>query len=212
MGLFNTFSKKNPKPYKQDAYNAKYDLLFCDDIELYKSETKSSGYPWNILFAKNPDIGKLKVIAGTSTIDSRHKVLAYNMLLSQGVVMNNKEPLGVIVEVAQPAGLDVIAAYSDGTVRYINHTGKMTAWETRTDAVDQIISRLFADSVTVIDQIERLDLERKSFPQNGRIKLTFLVSDGMYFWEGHFDLMHKDSLAGPVIDGATNLLTHLSSR
>jgi len=212
MGLLDVFSKKVPKPYKQEVYNVMYDLLFCDDIELYRAETKATGFPWNVLLAKKPDADKLRVIAGTSTIDARHKLLANNILKTQGVAINKKEPLGVVVEVALPVGLDVIAAYSDGTARYINHTGKMLVWENRTDVSEKILAQLFAASLPVISQIERIDNERKPFPENGKIRLTFLVSDGMYYWEGPYEQMHKDDLAGPVINAATDLLTYLSSR
>ena len=213
MGLFSRSTKatSNPKPYRQDAHNLAYDLLFCDDIDLYRTDVKVSGYPWNTLLAKKPEIDKLKVVAGPSTIDSRHKLLACSLLQSLGSPIHKKELYGVVVEVASSSGLDVIAAYSDGTARHMNHTGKMNIWDAKTEASGKIITQLFSDSMNVVHQIEPLDKERQPFPHNGRIKLTFLVSDGMYFWEGPFDLMHKDSLAGPVIDCATDLLTHLSS-
>jgi hypothetical protein len=36
--------------------------------------------------------------------------------------------------------------------------------------------------------------------------MTFLVSDGLYFGEGPFDLMQRDAMAGPFVAQAAQLL------
>ena len=42
------------KPYKNESFNTIYNLLFCDDLELFQSQNKNQdAYPWNILFASN---------------------------------------------------------------------------------------------------------------------------------------------------------------
>ena len=72
MGLFNLFSKKSTQPsppYKEDSINKIYDLLFCDNIDLVKSETKSSIYPWGTLLSDKPDIDELKAITIDKSID-----------------------------------------------------------------------------------------------------------------------------------------------
>ena len=41
-------------PYKNDGVNQIYELLFCDDVELYRGmNTAPDIYPWNILFDEN---------------------------------------------------------------------------------------------------------------------------------------------------------------
>jgi hypothetical protein len=119
--------------------------------------------------------------------------------------------LCVVLEIAQPNGLDVLAAYSDGMARYISHTGKASVWEAKTHVADKLISQVFSESVNVVKQIEPWGRERKPPPKNGLIRISFLTSDGLYFLEGHYDAMHKDELAGPVIDSASSLLTFLMS-
>ena len=57
MGLFNFFSKKEArpaKPYRQDAFNSIYEMLFCDNVGLYRSAFMGSDYPANVLFAGCP--------------------------------------------------------------------------------------------------------------------------------------------------------------
>src|SRR3954465_11435462 len=120
-------------PYANEAINKIYNQLFCDNIKLYESKDIENLYPWNILFATDPDIEQLKLIINDHSLQSRHKILAYKLLLAAGEAMGEKELLAVIVEVALPDGLDVIAAFRDGTARYINHTGKLLVWETETE-------------------------------------------------------------------------------
>lgn len=210
MGLFNLFSKKAAKPYKNDGINKIYDLLFCDNLDLYKSETKADGYPWDVLFAKNLELDKLKEVASNKVLESRQRILAYNLLSSNNSSSDNKELLGVIVEVALPHGLDVLAAFSDGTARYLNHSEKVLIWETQTAQSTTLIEELLSYSMNVVNQIGPWDKERKPFPSNGMIRITFLVSDGLYFGEGSFKVLQNDPLAGPVINSAALLMAYLT--
>src|SRR4030095_8974348 len=50
------------KPYKEDHVNFIYNLLFCDDLTLWKSTTKGSGL-WPTLLAETPDLKALEKIA-----------------------------------------------------------------------------------------------------------------------------------------------------
>jgi hypothetical protein len=203
------FSKKSLKPYKDEGLNKIYDLLFCDNIDLYKSETKSPVYPWDVLLASAPANDKLKAITDDQTLEARHKILAYNLLLKQGAPANQKKLLGVIVEVALSEGLDLLAAFNDGTARYINHSGKLLVWETQTEESKDLIDKLFSDSMKVIDQIGPWNKARKPCPSKGMVRLTFLVSDGLYYGEGPFEVLERDPMGGPVIQSAAGLMSYL---
>src|SRR5215469_686583 len=120
MALFNLFRKTSAGPYKNEGLNRTYDLLFCDDIDLYRNETKGAGYPWDILLAEMPDLTKLKKVSADKSLESRQRLLAYRLASAQEPV-TEKELLGVVVEVGLRKGLDVLAAFSDGTARYFNH-------------------------------------------------------------------------------------------
>jgi hypothetical protein len=100
MKLFNLFSKKIKGPYQNEGLNKIYDLLFCDNIDLYKSETKSLVYPWDVLLANVPDVDKLEKMSTDNSLESRQRIIAYNLLLGNGILTSKKELLGVIVEVA----------------------------------------------------------------------------------------------------------------
>jgi hypothetical protein len=116
----------NYSPYKDEAANTIYNLLFCDDLALYKA--KHSGPidgPWKILFADPKDVKALQGLASNSSEESRLRILAFNALGKKTASTLRKELLGVILEVGLDGGLDTIAAYRDFRARYINQSGKM---------------------------------------------------------------------------------------
>ena len=209
MNSINLSSGKSIKPYKDEGLNRIYGLLFCDNIDLYKSDSQSADYPWDTLLSDNPDPSKLTAIATDNTLETRHKLLAYNWLLAKGFPVTSKILLGVVIEVALEDGLDVLAAYSDGTCRYINHAESLLVWEAPTDQSSQLVRQLFSDSLNVVNRIGPWDQERTTFPGQGMVKLSFLVSDGLYFGQGPFSVFQNDPMAGLVIDSATRLMTYL---
>lgn len=204
-----TFPATLSNPYENEAINKIYNQLFCDNIELYETPPIANTYPWNILFAEKPDEEQLQTVINDKELQSRHKILAYNLLAQNGVPTEEKELLGVIVEVALPEGLDVIAAFRDGTARYINYTGRMIVWETETEESIDLVSKLFSASRTVVDRIGPWDKTRLPFPQGDKVRLSFLVSDGLYFGEGPFEVLQKDQMGGPVINSAAALMSYL---
>ncbi len=47
---------------------------------------------------------------------------------------------------------------------------------------------------------------RRAPPEDDTIRLTFLVSDGLYFGEGPMTVMPHEPMAAPIIQRATELL------
>lgn len=71
-------------------------------------------------------------IAMTPGLEARHTLQAWHLLRSVGVQPDasiSGEVLGVVAEVAVGDGHDVLAAYRDGSVRYLNHGGGATVVE-----------------------------------------------------------------------------------
>jgi hypothetical protein len=197
-------------PYKDEAFNKIYDLLFCDNVDLYRESCTSPDiYPWKDLLAANPSDEALKKIIDDNDAEARHKALAAHLLAMRGISCDNRRIFGVIVEVGMDEGLDVLAAYSDGTARYINYSEKLIVWETRTQESDQLVGDLFHAANTLVEQIGPWDGARRPPPAAGNARLTFLVSDGLYFGEGQLGALSQDPLGAPVIDGAIKLMTFL---
>jgi len=206
----NLFSKPASGPYKNEGFNAIYNLLFCDDIELYKAKHSSPAiYPWDDLFAREIDTMKMQEIMHDETLETRSKILAGNLLLKKGIIPPQKDLLAVVVEVGLENGLDVVAAYKDGNARYINHSEKMIIWETKTDHSAALINQLFFEGEKIINQIGPWDKPRRPAPGKDMVRINFLVSDGLYFGEGPFDFLSRDQMGGPIIAAAEALMTFL---
>ena len=194
------------KPYKEDHVNLIYNLLFCDDLLLWKNEntTKGSGL-WPTLLAETPDVRALEKIAKDETNEGRVRAIAFNRLRELGQSVPPKKLFGVILEVPQEQGLDVLAAFSEGGVRYINYTGAMAIFEGPGNPVEKLAKELLANAQPLVNQIGPWEKKRLPPPGAGKVRVTMLVSDGLYFGEGPFAALGKDPLAGPVLDKATQL-------
>ncbi len=206
MGLFNIFKKPvTPVESKDDLF---YELLFCDDLNLFEKQNLQS-YPWNILFSEKHDTDKLYEIINDKDIESRVKLLAYKTLGSLSIAIEKKELLGVIVEVGLENGLDVLASYKDGTARYINQSGRIIIWEGFDEASKMITDRLFNKSLSIVSQIGPWDKPRRPKPQKDVARISFLVSDGLYFGEGPVNILFNDPMAGPALATAAELMKYI---
>lgn len=221
MGLFDFFKKASAQngttaavdnPYKDGAANTLYNLLFCDDLRLYKANVQPpSSYPFDILFSETSSVEDLQKIVDDANADPRIKLLACNRQRANGHKPGKKELLAVIVEVGLDGGLDVLASFPNGTARYINQTGKILVWETTTDlTANELTNELFAKSKQVVNQIGPWDKPRKPHPAKGNTRITFLLSDGLYFGEAPTAGLFSDPLAGPALMNATRLMQYLT--
>jgi hypothetical protein len=195
-------------PYSDPGTNTIYNLLFCDDLDLYKSNTKDVASPFSVLLENNK--AELNQLADNINADPRFRVLAWNKLRSMGQNPERKDLLAVIVEVGLEGGLDTLAAFVDGTARYINQSGKIIIWETQNETSDQLIADLFSAGSDIVKQIGPWDQHRRPAPEMGNVRLTCLVSDGLYFGEGPIEVLFNDAIGGPALNAATQLLMYLT--
>jgi hypothetical protein len=195
------------EPYAEPHVNLLYNLLFCDNIDLFKNEKNTQGDGlWPALLAEQPDLKALQEIAGDESNEGRVRAIAFNRLRASGQKVPAKKLLGVIVEVPQPQGLDVLAAFVEGGVRYLNQSGKVAVFEGRGNPVETMTKQLVAVSQPVVDRTGPWHKARLPPPRAGKVRMTFLVSDGLYFGEGPFNALQKDPLGGPVLTKAAQLL------
>ena len=99
-----------------------------------------------------------------------------------------------------------MAAFSEGGVRYINQTGKVAIFEGKGNPVEVLAKELVSVSQPLVNQIGPWDRQRLPPPKAGNVRMSFLVSDGLYFGEGPFAALQQDSMAGLVLAKATQLL------
>lgn len=193
------------RPYGDETCNFIYNLLFCDIPALFQG----SGEPslTDMLFVPGADAGVLRAIANdAATYDSRYRALAFNRLREMGETVPSRLLLGTILEVPVNGGLDTLAAFEDGGVRYINHTEKMSIFAGRGHPLDAHVDRLLAASQAVVDQIGPWTEARLPPPPPDEIRITFLVSDGLYFGQGEYGVLASDEFGGPVVASSLALL------
>lgn len=202
------------EPYKDSSTNVIYNLLFCDNIDLYKKNTEEPNtYPFDILFSENSSNNELQKIIDDKNSDPRIKTLAYNKQTLSGIKPTKKELLAVIVEVGLKNGLDVLASFSNGTARYINQSGTIIVWKKTDDnKANDITNKLFENSKKIVEQIGVWDKPRRTNPTKGNVRITFLMSDGLYFGEGPIEVLFKDQMANPALTNATELMRYLTEK
>jgi hypothetical protein len=214
IGIINCGPAKNVNyaPYCQAETSQIYNLLFCDDLSLYKcTDGEKLSYWQSILFADVINNNAILELAEDTTQEGRIRALAYNLLKKNGLKTPERKLLGVIIEVSLENGLDVLAAFSDGGVRYINQTGKMAIVEGGIPEIDQKVKKLFELSQKTISIIGPWDKQRLPPPEKGIVRLTFIVSDGLYFGQGPMDQMLRDPLSASILVSATTIMQNVTS-
>jgi hypothetical protein len=117
-----------------------------------------------------------------------------------------KQLLGVVVEVAMPKGLDLLAAYPDHSARYYNYSGSGVVWDHPDPSLDTTIDQLLAASRQVVAQIGPWDQARPAPPPRGQTRMSFLTPSGLHVGQGPMAALSRDPLSGRVIQVATVLM------
>jgi hypothetical protein len=194
-------------PYAEDHVNFLYNLLFCDDLELFRRHAQGAhAGPWATLLDEATDVPALRALADDAANEGRMRALAYHRLRTAGEAVPAKRLLGTIVEVPLEQGLDTLAAFSEGGVRYLNQSGRVAVFEGAGHPVEGLARELVEVSQGVVDRIGPWDKPRRAPPTGGNVRMSFLVSDGLYFGEGPFGPLLQDPMAGPILAKATELL------
>lgn len=206
-----TYTMQHYTPYQNPALNNLYTMLFCDGIEPYQANnTAPNEQPWATLFAEMPNEAALLQMANDAAQPSRVRLLAAHRLMGAAQNSPQLELLGVVVEVGLEEGLDVVAAYGDGTARYLNHSERAIIWESPNETSNALIENLWRQSITVVQQIGPWDKERLAPPGAGMVRLNFLVSGQLYFGQGPMNVFFQDAMAGPVLNATLQLMQFLT--
>lgn len=194
------------RPYKDDAKDFLYNLLFCDNADLFRPREGTPSGPLAVMLAGKPDAASLRKIAADEKEESRYRALAFNRLRALGGAVPEKVLLGIVVENAMDVGLDVLAAFADERVRYLNHRAPPAIFEGAPEDVSVKAAELVMRAQAIVDQIGPWGKERLPPPARGNMRLSFVVSDGLYFGEGPFEMLARDHTSRAVVTCAGELL------
>lgn len=119
---------------------------------------------------------------------------------------------GVVVEVGLESGTDTIAAYEDGSARYLNQGGGAIVWDTRDEAIDEAVRTLLAAAQVVADASGPLAGPRPGAPDQGYGAIWVLTEAGIHAGSGPFGTLAANRLGGPVVGAAIDLMRLLIER
>lgn len=157
-------------------------------------------------------IAAFQSILAMPQIESRQYLQAYRFLRELNVSLpkeNEKDVLGVVVEVGMPKGLDLLAAYADHHARYYNFSGAAVVWERPNDLLDASIDELLLAAKAVAQVIGVWHGDRPPAPNKGIARINLLTPSGLHFGQGSLDILSKDLLGGPVLASAFRLMQKL---
>jgi hypothetical protein len=149
-------------------------------------------------------------IADADDLESRHTLQAWHFLRAAGVVPPGSvtaTALAVAAEVAVADGHDLLIAYRDRRVRYLNHSGGVAIVEppnlpATADAADSwlTVGQRLANVIGVWD--------RSVLPQlpPGASRVLMLTPGGPRFGQGPDSQLRLDRGAARFLDAATQLL------
>jgi hypothetical protein len=142
--------------------------------------------------------------------ESRQVLQAWHFLRAHGIVPDASiagEVLGVVAEVPLDAGHDVLAAYRDGSVRYLDHLGGATVVEPPApDAMAAAAGTWLSVAQSVADGIG--PWEGDGLPPLGAqdLRFTMLTRGGHRFGRGPAPALSADPGGGALLAAATALL------
>jgi hypothetical protein len=122
-------------------------------------------------------------------LESRQYLQAWHVLREQGVrppAETAKHVYGAVVEVALPDGLDVLAAYADGSARYLNWSGAAIVWEAPDPRFQPHIEAVLRAGAAIAQRIGPWEDPRRGPPPTGHIRLNLLTPSGLHFGEGRW--------------------------
>jgi hypothetical protein len=181
----------------------------------------SQEFPWSAFAlarshlasgSQSAAVGCWRQILEHPGLESRQYLQAWHFLRQHGQhppPAMAKQVLGVVVEVAMPQGLDLLAAYPDHSARYYNYSGAGVVWEHPDTSLDSAIEQLLEVSRQVVAQIGPWEQARPAPPPRDQARLSFLTPSGLHFGQGPMAALSRDPNGGRVLQLATLLMKAL---
>lgn len=149
-------------------------------------------YPWVLLAAafvklkmnEPAEAGRLLRAVTLISNEARLRLWAWHNLRQIGKYPSPelaRQVLGVVIEVPFQDRTDVLAAYADGSARYINHQGGMIVW----DRLDEVITPLVMNVIREAQPVGSAQEDRGDDPMRpDEARLSMLTPGGIHVWQG----------------------------
>ncbi|RTQ47116.1 hypothetical protein EJV47_19660 [Hymenobacter gummosus] len=218
--LLNKLSGSTPPPPPAGIREVLFGDLSLDQWPRPGSDLAATE-PWNWFVAAQQAVEQhdaaaaaeaLRRVLATDGLEARHYLQAWQALRELGqepTAAEAKQVLGVVVEVGLDQGLDLVAAYADGSARYYNFSGAGVVWERPDDSLVAPIQGLLAAGQRVAEQIGPWTEPRPAAPPKGTVRINMLTPSGLHFGQASFEALWQDALGGPVLVAAQQLMEAL---
>jgi hypothetical protein len=154
-------------------------------------------------------IARWRAIAAQTDLESRHVAQAWHFLRIHAVQPEGGEStrvLGAVAEVALGEGHDVLAAYADGTVRYLNVGGGASVIDTEVPSVAAAVGPWLEAAEVIVAAIGPwTEPERPPLPA-GHTRVTVLTPSGPFLGQGPDEALRADPMAAAFLAAATAVL------
>jgi hypothetical protein len=123
---------------------------------------------------------ELRRVAEMQGVDSLITLWAWNTLRAWGQTPADdiaQKVLGVVMEVGLDKGADVMAAYEDGTARYVSKTGSMIAWDDHGDHNNDLAQRIVAAAQAIAHQLPASTAD--AVTSTGKVQFSLLTIGGI---------------------------------
>lgn len=195
-----------PAPYRSSAVNQFYNRLFCDTTTDLAPKACEMPATWHSTLGEEPATPEaVRVLALDPSAPGQTRALAWQWLRTRGHPVPRRRMQGVVIETWRAGGLDVLAAYAEGTVRHINDEGEPVACDAADVQLRCAAAHLLAHASRVLLGLTRSSSSRAGPPAQGHVRFSIVAADGLYVDDGPLSLMRHEPLAGRLIRDADEL-------
>ena len=186
-----SFSKADTPKLGSEADPIRQGLFACEPMDRLVRRLKLDGSPGPfqtyadaaaLAKAGNKEEAKSRLhsILAMPKLETRIQLWVWSALRELGErpdTKSGKEVLGVVVEMPMQGAYDTLAAYQDGSARYLNFSGKAIFWDKHDEAITALCERLIdSSSLASPEAVPRPDTV---LPKSG-IQVTLLTRSGMF--------------------------------
>ena len=195
----------NVDPTREDDFSFMVASIQAGQLEEAEEwlANEISNYPWVLMAAAHvklkmeeaAEAGRLLRAVTLISNEARLRLWAWHNLRQLGKYPSpdlSRQVLGVVIEVpyGDEAGRtgaganirhDVLAAYADGTARYINHQGGMIVWDRTDEPITPLVMNVIRESAPIgAPQEDRND---DPVPPE-EVRLSVMTPGGIHVWQG----------------------------
>ena len=183
-------SKSEAPKLGSEADPIRQGLFACQPMNVLVQQLKLDGSPGPFqTIAKANELAnasrkeeaksRLRSILDLPNLETRIQLWVWSALRELGESpdpQSGKEVLGVVVEVPMRGAYDTLAAYQDGSARYLNFSGAAIFWDARDATIKSLCQRLIGS--TIPESPRAVPRQDTMLPKSGT-QVTLLTRSGM---------------------------------